>query len=101
MGGYQCHGWLPMPWVATNAMGGYQWSVSLGQHLTGIWVPTVWKNLEKVWNSVISLINSGKSLENCHLVKNVFFGWLSGDLMLRQNLSKSYQLGLDFWVIQS
>jgi hypothetical protein len=25
--------------------------------------------LEKVWNSVISLIKSGKGLENCHLVK--------------------------------
>jgi recombinational DNA repair protein RecR len=27
------------------------------------------KGLEKVLNSVISLIKSGKSLENCHLVK--------------------------------
>jgi hypothetical protein len=27
------------------------------------------KGLEKVWNSVISLIKSRKSLENCHLVK--------------------------------
>jgi hypothetical protein len=27
------------------------------------------KGLEKVWTSVISLIKSGKSLENCHIVK--------------------------------
>jgi hypothetical protein len=86
-------------------------------------ISTVWKNLEKfwnsekkfkglekVWNSVISLTTSGKSLENYHLVKKCttvviqeswahhskYFGLLSGDLMLRQIFSKSYQLGLDF-----